>query len=658
MKFLNDMSLNKKLWGLFTMVIFSITLLLMISLYLILNLKSTIVELSTVQVPAVRNMTLVDMAHDGLRAVALEAILISQNPSPEKIESIKTELKEKTTLMRQYINSFNQLKVDDEIKAQTATAIPKVEDYILMAEKLVHDSTDGKSKDLIAKDKIDFEERFGELEDVLGKLGDDISSKSEIEKIKSEKVVQRSIMVLIIFGLFIFAAVAIIIREFIKNITGRLSPIVNAVKKIENNDYTIHVDDQSKDELGVLSFSIQNMAQKIKDNILRVESALKEAEEKTAVAQIALDEASKAKKIADEEKLKAQEAMSFASEEKKKAEILALKEKESSEVLKRQVEQILEVVHDAGKGDLTSRVDINTSDLIGTLAKGINQFLSQIENDLIKINQMARVLDVESINLDQKCRTLGSNSEETKLLSEKMNNQTKEVISNIKTLDQATLEMKQAVAEIAKQASMTSQITYNANNVVDNAKNLGLDLLENSKNISEFIKVISAIAKQTNLLALNATIEAARAGESGKGFAIVANEVKELAKQSGSAAEEITSKIMDITEKSNNIAQSIMKIYDFMNSISKSSEIVASATEEQFATTEQFVLLISQSVSEAEKIGKSNELVNRSAESTSVIAQENLGVSKKMGLSSEELNTIVNKFKINSESSRSLKVAS
>jgi methyl-accepting chemotaxis protein len=118
---------------------------------------------------------------------------------------------------------------------------------------------------------------------------------------------------------------------------------------------------------------------------------------------------------------------------------------------------------------------------------------------------------------------------------------------------------------------------------------------ESSAEIGNVIKVITSIAQQTNLLALNATIEAARAGEAGKGFAVVANEVKELAKQTAKATEDIGRRIEAIQTDTKSSVDAIAQISAIISQINDIQSTIASAVEEQTATTGE----ISRNVGEA-----------------------------------------------------------
>jgi len=118
---------------------------------------------------------------------------------------------------------------------------------------------------------------------------------------------------------------------------------------------------------------------------------------------------------------------------------------------------------------------------------------------------------------------------------------------------------------------------------------------DSSAEIGEVIKVITSIAQQTNLLALNATIEVARAGEAAKGFAVVANEVKELANETAKATEDISRKIESIQLDTKDSVEVIGTISGIINQISDISATVASGVEEQNATTNE----MSRNVTEA-----------------------------------------------------------
>ncbi len=165
--------------------------------------------------------------------------------------------------------------------------------------------------------------------------------------------------------------------------------------------------------------------------------------------------------------------------------------------------------------------------------------------------------------------------------------------------------MTASIVEISKNATAAAAI---ANKAVERAQtaNVTMDHLGKSgAEIGEVVKVINSVAQQTKLLALNATIEAARAGEAGAGFAVVANEVKELANETAKATKQISEKIEAIRTGTQQAVSAIADITRIIGEMHDISTTIASAVEEQTATTRE----IARNVSEA-AIGESHVTEN------------------------------------------------
>ena len=147
--------------------------------------------------------------------------------------------------------------------------------------------------------------------------------------------------------------------------------------------------------------------------------------------------------------------------------------------------------------------------------------------------------------------------------------------------------MTASIREIAANAHDAARVAGEGVNLAHAAHQKVGKLGESSREISQVIKVITSIAAQTHLLALNATIEAARAGDAGKGFAVVANEVKQLAKETAKATEDISAKIGAIQVTTQSAIEGISEITAIISRISDTQNAIATAVEEQTATTNE-----------------------------------------------------------------------
>ena len=259
------------------------------------------------------------------------------------------------------------------------------------------------------------------------------------------------------------------------------------------------------------------------------------------------------------------------------------------------VDAMLEMVDAVTAGDLTCEIPVRGTDAIGRLGEGLDQLLANLRASMGEIGATAESLAAAADQLAGLSDAMGGGASQTSDRATSAAAAAEEISANIQTVATAAEQMTASIGEISKNAADAAGVATGAVTVAAGAQQTVTSLGQASSEIGKVIKVITSIAQQTNLLALNATIEAARAGEAGKGFAVVANEVKELAKETARATEDIGHKIESIQSNTRGAVDSISEISTIIERINDIQTTIASAVEEQTATTNE----IARSVTEA-----------------------------------------------------------
>ncbi|MCL5880617.1 MAG: methyl-accepting chemotaxis protein, partial [Deltaproteobacteria bacterium] len=277
------------------------------------------------------------------------------------------------------------------------------------------------------------------------------------------------------------------------------------------------------------------------------------------------------------------------------------------------------------KGDLTSKVKLNVhrESEIGILAENINRLVDSLSNNVKGIADT-------SARLGSQSEELSASSKESEKTIQQMREKASMIIESIKQMSIAIVEVAKNSSSSANKASETEKVVeYGTKSVQDVAaemkniertvafvSNTITELGTSSEKIGEIIGVINDIADQTNLLALNAAIEAARAGEQGRGFAVVADEVRKLAERTTKATKEIESMILNIQK---NTQEAVTSMHKGREEVSKGAEIAQKS---------------------AEAISNINNLMGKLKEMITQIAtasEEQSQVSEEISLSSEEI---------------------
>ncbi|MBI5406958.1 MAG: methyl-accepting chemotaxis protein [Nitrospirae bacterium] len=313
-----------------------------------------------------------------------------------------------------------------------------------------------------------------------------------------------------------------------------------------------------------------------------------------------------------------------------------------------------------GEGDLRRRLDANRKDEIGEVSKGFNIFVDRLAAVLSKVVEMTQRVGFSAMQLS-------ATAEQISKGTQNQNMRVTQVASAIEEMGATVVEVAKNAGQAVEFAKKASEMAIKGGNIVDRTvkgmrdiaksveESAGTieELGKSSDRIGEIITVINDIADQTNLLALNAAIEAARAGEHGKGFAVVADEVRKLAERTTKATKEIKEKIELIQERTagaveamnsgrkdvetgvgfaSEAGESLKAIVDMVKSVSDMIQQIAAAQEQQSAG--------------AREVSANMENIATVTKEASASVMETSNAASELSKIASELQTLTGQFKL------------
>jgi len=313
-----------------------------------------------------------------------------------------------------------------------------------------------------------------------------------------------------------------------------------------------------------------------------------------------------------------------------------------------------------GNGDLTKRLTTKSTDEIGELVDSFNRFVEKLQHIIGEVysstTQLAAAAEEMSVITVSSTENVSKQQRETEQVATAMNEMTATVMEVSNNAEQAAESTGQADTQAQEGRQVVNDTVESINLLakeVDSAANVIHELEQNSDSIGSVLEVIRGIAEQTNLLALNAAIEAARAGEQGRGFAVVADEVRSLASRTQQSTQEIQSMIERLqsgaqravevmatsrtraqssVEKSEKAGDSLTVITEAMSNIMAMNTQIAEASKQQSEVAEEI----------NQNIVNISTIAEESASSTSELSQSNIALAEL----SSKLQGLVGQFKI------------
>ena len=256
-------------------------------------------------------------------------------------------------------------------------------------------------------------------------------------------------------------------------------------------------------------------------------------------------------------------------------------------------------------------------------------------------------VSASAVQLEAAAGTLTRTAETTQSLSSQVSGSSEEASNNMQSVASATEELSVSVDEIGRRVRESSRIAQAAVLQAQQTDGRISKLSRAAQEIGDVVKLITAIAEQTNLLALNATIEAARAGEAGRGFAVVASEVKSLASQTAKATDEISSHISGMQGATQESVAAIKEIGGTIAKISDIAATISSAVEQQSSATQEIARSV-QNVAEGTQHAAANIMrVNRGATETGSASENVLSSARNLSTESTRLREELDRFMAN-----------
>lgn len=260
------------------------------------------------------------------------------------------------------------------------------------------------------------------------------------------------------------------------------------------------------------------------------------------------------------------------------------------------------------------------------------------------VKHVVEIVSATARRIEDMARLASDAAQNSVMIAAEVASTSEQASHSVATVAAATEQMSHSISEVSSQVASSTNIAKRAVERAKRTDEIVASLAGDARRIGEVVSIIQNIAEQTNLLALNATIEAARAGEAGRGFAVVASEVKALANQTAGATGEIAQQINSIQSVAGEAVEAIREIQETIQEVSTLSANVAAAVEEQAATTLEISRNTQHAAQGTHEVVNNILMVRDGVDSTGEAAQESLRAAAELTQQATMLRDEVDRF--------------
>jgi methyl-accepting chemotaxis protein len=310
------------------------------------------------------------------------------------------------------------------------------------------------------------------------------------------------------------------------------------------------------------------------------------------------------------------------------------------------LDRVGEVIDAVASGDLTRTAAGPGSGPVEDLARSVDEALASLAAVLTTVTRDAGVLAAAGAELTDVSTTLSGSTATTAAQLSSVSAAADQISRNVQTAASGAEQMGVSIREVAANASAAAGVGIEAARIAASTTTTVARLGESSTEIGNVVKLITSIAEQTNLLALNATIEAARAGVAGKGFAVVATEVKELAQESARATEDISGRVAAIQSDTAEAVAAIAEITRVVTTLGDHQTTIASAVEEQTATTNELRRNVTEAAVGATDIARTVATIADAVQSATAGVSEVSDAARELARVATELQSCTSRYRL------------